>query len=153
MCWTRFKTRFFAVRVPQGGSTRQQNNARLLTGGRRAARAESFDYYSVAGDPARGGTMRRRAGRARADGGAAPSPGASVPRAGAGQIGTEAWRCSRQRLTINNQLPGLGAREDARPTHSITDFVQCTMRNTPHTTEERTESADGSHGPTSRPAR
>jgi hypothetical protein len=152
MCWTRFKTRFFAVRVPQGGSTRQQNNARLLTGGRRAARAESFDYYSVAGDPARGGTMRRRAGRARADGGAAPS-GASVPRAGAGQIGTEAWRCSRQRLTINNQLPGLGAREDARPTHSITDFVQCTMRNTPHTTEERTESADGSHGPTSRPAR
>jgi hypothetical protein len=91
MCWTRFKTRFFAVRVPQGGSTRQQNNARLLTGGRRAARAESFDYYSVAGDPARGGTMRRRAGRARADGGAAPSGrrcrglalGKSGPRRGA----------------------------------------------------------------------
>ena len=149
-------------------STRQQNNARLLTGGRRAAREESFDYYSVAGDPARG--MRRGGARAGAPDpapadrrcGAAPSgvgaDGAVVCHKAsfslrAGQIGTEAWRCSRQRLTINNQLPGLGAREDARPTHSITDFVQCTMRNTPHTTEERTESADGSHGPTSRPAR
>jgi hypothetical protein len=71
MCWMRF----FAVRVPG------RNNARLLTGGRRAAREESFDYYSVAGDPARG--MRRGGARAGAPdprtGGAVPRRRASVP--------------------------------------------------------------------------
>ena len=149
----------------QGGSTRQQNNARLLTGGRRAAREESFDYYSVAGDPARG--MRRGGARAGAPdprtGGAVPRRRASVPTGLLCVI--EGW-ANRDRGValftstaddINNQLPGLGAREDARPTHSIPtvylSIIGYIERYIGGAHGERTESADGSHGPTSRPDR
>lgn len=146
-------------------STRQQNNARLLTGGRRAAREESFDYYSVAGDPARG--MRRGGARAGAPdprtGGAVPRRRASVPTGLLCVI--EGW-ANRDRGValftstaddINNQLPGLGAREDARPTHSIPtvylSIIGYIERYIGGAHGERTESADGSHGPTSRPDR
>ena len=160
MCWTRF----FAVRVP--GRINPPTKQRPPAYRRAPGRAGGIIRLLLG----RGGPGPGDAARGGAGGGAGPADRRAVPRRRA-SVPTgllcviEGW-ANRDRGValftstaddINNQLPGLGAREDARPTHSIPtvylSIIGYIERYIGGAHGERTESADGSHGPTSRPDR